>query len=253
MDIKKHLRLFRRSLYLLPHYQILVVRLRLFWFVRIRRRLRFLDSKFAFEKTIMNNLKGLKHYNGRTDKLIRPLSVIESVNEQTRLLIIGPRNEHDLFSAIGHGFNPKRVRGLDLISYSPLIDLGDMHSTPYADDSFDAVVVGWTLSYSRDPKLFAREMLRIVRDGGLIAIGVEYSTLTNEDSVALSGYAIQEEEYVAKRINSTAEILALFQPHIGSLLFDHDAPLRRSHSREGMIENVSAVATIFSIRKEVAS
>jgi SAM-dependent methyltransferase len=249
MKIKRHFDLLRRSLYLLPHWQILIVRLRLFWFVRVRKALRFHESNFAFETTIMNNLKGLKHYNGRTDTLIRPLSVIESVDPNSRLLIIGPRNEHDLFSAIGHGFHRDRVRGLDLISYSPMIDLGDMHDTPYPDDSFDAVVVGWTLSYSREPRRFAEEMMRIVRDGGLIAIGVEYSTLTEEDSIALSGYSIQESEYLDKRINSTADILELFGEQVKDVFFNHDAPLRRSHTRAGMIENVSKVAVIFSIRK----
>jgi SAM-dependent methyltransferase len=196
----------------------------------------------------MNNLKGLKHYNGRTDMLIKPLSVIESIDATSRLLIIGPRNEHDLFSAIGNGFGRDKVRGLDLISYSPMIDLGDMHETPYTDAAFDAVVVGWTLSYSRDPVRFAHEMLRIVRPGGLIAIGVEFSLLTEEDSIALSGYAIQEKAYVEKRINSTAEILALFGDRIDHVFFNHDAPLRRSHSREGLIDNVSSVAVIFSTK-----
>lgn len=249
MNIKRHLSLLRRSLYLLPLYQIFVVRARLFWLVRVRKKLRLFDTQYAFEKTIMNNLKGLKHYNGRTDTLIKPLSVIETMNADSRLLIIGPRNEHDLFSAIGNGFSRDRVNGLDLISYSPMIDLGDMHATPYPDNSFDAVVVGWTLSYSREPRRFAQEMLRIVRDGGLIAVGVEYSTLTEEDSVALSGYAIQEKEYLEKRINSTNEILELFGDQVGHVFFNHDAPLRRSHTRERMIENVSKVAVIFSIRK----
>jgi hypothetical protein len=247
--LTRHFKLLRRALYLLPIYQILVVRMRFFYFVRLRRKLRTLDSEFAFKNTIMNNLKGLKHYNGRTDALIRPLSVIETINEESELLIIGPRNEHDLFSAIGHGFGRNRVRGLDLISYSPMVDLGDMHRTSYPDDNFDAIIVGWTLSYSRDPELFAKELLRIVRDGGLIGIGVEYSTLTNEDSIALSGYAIQEREYVSERINSTGQILDLFGPRVKTVFFQHDAPLKRTHTRAGMIDRVSQVLVIFSVTK----
>lgn len=247
--LTRHFKLLRRTLYLLPIYQILIVRMRIFYFVRLRRKLRTLDSEFAFKNTIMNNLKGLKHYNGRTDALIRPLSVIETINEDSELLIIGPRNEHDLFSAIGHGFGRNRVRGLDLISYSPMIDIGDMHRTAYADNSFDAIIVGWTLSYSRNPSLFAQEMVRIVRNGGLIAIGIEYSTLTEEDSIVLSGFAIQEREYLRERINSTGQILDLFEPHVETVFFKHDAPLKLSHTREGMIERVSQVLVIFSVDK----
>lgn len=246
--LKRSPRAILRSILLVPAVQIALVRARILYFVNIRRQLRTLDSDFAFKTTIMNNMKGLRHYNGRTDILIRPLSIIESLPTDAALLIIGPRNEHDLFSAIGHGFAPGRVRGLDLISYSPMIDLGDMHATPYPDAAFDAVVVGWTLSYSRDPHQFAREILRIVKPGGLVAIGVEYSTLTEEDSVALSGYAIQESEYLAKRINSTQEIRDIFGDSVDHVFFDHDAPRRRSHTRDGMIEDVSAVATIFSVK-----
>lgn len=247
--ILRHWKLLRRTLYLIPAYQIFVVRTRLFYFVRMRRRLRTIESENAFANTIMNNLKGLKHYNARTDALIRPLSVIETMNERSELLIIGPRNEHDLFSAIGHGFGREHVRGLDLISYSPMIDIGDMHATPYPGDRFDAVIVGWTLSYSRTPDLFAREMVRIVRNGGLVAIGVEYSTLTPDDSIALSGYAIQEEEYLKERINTTRQILDLFGANVDTVFFDHDAPLKLSHSRDGMIALPSKVLVIFSIRK----
>ena len=253
MELKRHVAMLRRGLLLVPHLQMVLVRLRLFYFVRLRRALRFHESDFAFDTTIANNLKGLKHYNGRTDGLIKPLSEIELVDEQTRLLIIGPRNEHDLYSAIANGFSEDKVRGLDLISYSPRIDLGDMHRTPYAADSFDAVVIGWTLSYSAEPQRFAAELLRIVRDGGLIAIGVEYSTLSEEDSVELSGYSIHDSSRLVKRINSTAEILDLFAGHVRHVYFDHDAPARRSHSREGMIANVSKVMVIFSIDKHPAT
>lgn len=248
--LKRHWELFARSLYLLPHFQMLMVRARMFYFVRLRRQLRTLDSDNAFGNTVMNNLKGLKHYNGRTDALIKPLSEIESMGADSRLLIIGPRNEHDLLSAIGHGFSRDRIRGLDLISYSPWIDIGDMHATRYADSSFDAVVVGWVLSYSRYPKRFADEMVRILRDGGLVAVGVEYSTLTEDDMIALSGYAVQETDFVAERINSTDQILALFGDHVDEVYLRHDAPRKRSHTREGFIDDVSRVTVIFSVRKQ---
>jgi SAM-dependent methyltransferase len=141
------------------------------------------------------------------------------------------------------------VRGLDLISYSPRIDIGDMHRTPYPNDSFDAIVVGWTLSYSSDPKAFAQEMIRIVRNGGLIAIGVEYSDMTAEDEVALLGYNIQERDKLADRINSTQAIFTRFDGRVEHVYFDHDAPAKRSHSRDGLIANVSRVAVIFSVKK----
>src|SRR6202011_4942535 len=83
----------------------------------------------------------------RTLKLIRPVSVIEGLGppEKQRLLAIGPRSEAEIFRIWAHGYRLCNIRGLDFISYSPLIDLGDMHALPYADSSFDVVLCGWVL------------------------------------------------------------------------------------------------------------
>jgi SAM-dependent methyltransferase len=252
-NLQRQIRLFYRSLRLLPHYQRIIGPLRLFWFVKVRRNIRLLNSDQAFAVTVDHNLKSLHHFNQRTDALLRPLSVIETMGAESKVLIVGPRNEGDLFSAIGYGFEPKNVRGLDLISYSPMVDLGDMHHTPYAGDTFDAVVVGWTLSYSSDPKAFAAEMVRILRDGGLIAIGVEYSEMTEEETIAYAGYRIQETDKLPDRINSTKAILDLFEGYVADIYFNHDAPAKRSHTSAGMVENVSRVLVIFSIRKPLQS
>lgn len=220
------------------------------YFVYIRRRLKFFQSELAFETTLSHNIKSLKYCNNRIELLIKPLSVIELLNYDSESLIIGPRNEHDLYCLAGNGFNIKKIRGLDLISYSPRIDLGDMHETPYHDKQFDLIIVGWTLSYSRDPGKFASEILRIAKNNGVIAIGVEYSTMTDKDEVNLIGYSIQELDILNKRINSVAEILTLFKSSIKNIYFQHDAPMKRSHTSKGLIQDVSNVAVIFSIKKD---
>ena len=135
---------------------------------------------------------------------------------------------------------------MDLISYSPKIVLGDMHKIPFDDNHFDVVLCGWTLSYSATPKLAAKEILRVTKIGGIIGIGVEYSTLTKEDSEELSGYSIQDFSKLPKRVNSTAEIRELFYGHVEHVFFDHDAPNKISHTRNGLVDNVSHVVTIFS-------
>jgi len=243
MSLRAHV----RSLYLLPLVRKGVVAARRVYFVHVRRALRTLPSADAFAATLPHNLKSLAQCNPRIDLLIKPLSVIESLNERSKVLVIGPRNEHDLFMLAGHGF--ACVRGLDLISYSPRIDLGDMHATPYPDDAWDAIVTGWTLSYSSAPERVAREMIRIARPGAVIAVGVEYSTMSESEEIALSGYSIQERTKLPKRINSVAEVLALFAPHVDTVFFTHDAPRKRSHTAGGLAADVSNVAAIFSIRK----
>jgi SAM-dependent methyltransferase len=245
MSLRAHI----RSLHLLPLYRRAVVAARRVYFVRIRKALRTLQSGDSFDATLPHNLKSLAQCNTRIDLLIKPLAVLEQLDSDSRVLVIGPRNEHDLFTLVAHGFRKERVRGLDLISYSPLIDLGDMHATPYPDDAWDAIVAGWTLSYSSAPAKFAREMVRIARPGGVIAIGVEYSTMSESDELALSGYNIQERTKLPKRVNSVEEILELFAPHVDRVFFSHDAPRKRSHQRDGLVADVSNVGVIFSISK----
>lgn len=89
------------------------------------------------------------------------------------LLVVGPRYEPELLMARGLGWPAEATRGLDTFSYSPLIDVGDMHAMPYRDGEFSALVCGWTLSYSSRPEVAAREMQRVVRPGGYIAVSMQ--------------------------------------------------------------------------------
>jgi SAM-dependent methyltransferase len=179
--------------------------------------------------------------------LLYPVALIEVLHPDSRILVIGPRNENDLYNLVGLGFRIENIRGLDLISYSPYIELGDMHNMPFPSDSFDAVICGWTLSYSTHPARAAGEMIRVTRPGGVIAIGVEYSSMTPTDEKSLLGYEIQEFERTGGRINSTAQIKELFGTNVEAVFFEHDAPLKISHSASGLVPNVSNVALVFRL------
>jgi SAM-dependent methyltransferase len=214
-----------------------------------RGRLKTLDSKLSVAETLKHNLKSLSDFsNPRIELLIRPLSVIESTRAARSILLIGPRNENDLLVASTYFDLPLTCfRGLDLISYSKLIDLGDMHAMPYADDQFDVVICGWTLSYSSQPQRLADEMIRVCKSGGLIAVGVEYSTMADADYEEKVGYSLATPGL--KRINSVSEIEQLFAANLSERYFYHDAPLKMSHTSQGFCDRPSGVATIFSIRK----
>lgn len=230
----------------LRHYAVYA---RALYYVKVRRALRTLNSEDAVRANLTHNLKSLYGANNRMNLLLYPLSVIETLQPDAKILVIGPRNENDLFTLAGLGFKTANVIGLDLISYSPRVVLGDMHKIPFPDNFFDAVVCGWTLSYSTDPRRATGEMIRVARPGGLIAIGVEYSTMTPEDERSLVGYSIQEFEKTGKRVNSVSQILGLFGDGVDKVYFEHDAPRRRSHTAGGLIERVSNVAVIFSTAK----
>lgn len=89
------------------------------------------------------------------------------------LLIIGPRYEPEILMARGMGWSKAGVRGLDTYSYSPLVDVGDMHHLPYDDASFSAIICSWTLSYSTRPEVAAREMQRVLAPGGYLVVSMQ--------------------------------------------------------------------------------
>ncbi len=114
---------------------------------------------------------------GRPWRLIDPLASLDAVRRRIgdlAVLSIGPRSEEEPLALLAAGFAPANIAAVDLISYSPWVRLGDMHALPFEDGSFDVVIAGWVLSYSRDPIRAAREMARVLRPGGHVAIGCQY-------------------------------------------------------------------------------
>lgn len=237
-----------RQLLIIPSIRQFVGRIRLFYFLKIQKRWQMISSEDAFDNTNAHNLKGLRYFDApRMDILIKPISVLEFLDHNSKILIIGPRNEGDLLSLIGHGFAKDNIRGLDLMSYSPLVDVGDMHQTSYVDNSFDVIISGYTLGYSKHPQKWVQESLRIAKNGAVFGIAVEYSEMTNEDVKKLCGYEIVEEGY--RECNSVQEILDLFSTHVDHIYFSHDAPSKRSHTAEGLVSNPSRICVIFTVKK----
>jgi SAM-dependent methyltransferase len=107
---------------------------------------------------------------GRMDLVLYPLAALAP--KTASVLIVGPRTEDDIYLSKALGF--ENSRGLDLFTYSPHIDLGDMHALPYPSDSFDAIVLGWVVAYSSDPQKAIDECKRCLRPGGFLAVGWEW-------------------------------------------------------------------------------
>jgi len=108
-------------------------------------------------------------------RLIRPLSIIDPIYEtasEVRVLSIGPRNENELFHLVAYGFDLENIEAVDLVSNSPLVTVMDMHDLQYPNDTFDVVISGWTLPYSKDPKKALAEKMRVLKPGGLLCIGL---------------------------------------------------------------------------------
>jgi SAM-dependent methyltransferase len=218
-----------------------VAKLRFLWYARLRGRLRTLEGAGAAvaPNTVMHNLRGLEDFAVvRAMSLIHPLCAIETLGADARILSVGPRSEGELLALVAHGFRPENIRGLDLISYSPWVDLGDMHAMPYPAASFDAVVLGWVLAYSKEPAKAAAEVVRVARPGAIVAVGVEYNPVSDERIREEIGY----DPGAPRRPRSVAEVLAFFGDAVGKVHYEHDvAPERR--------ERIGSLCAVFSVRK----
>jgi len=208
------------------------------------RKLRVWDGAIPMvsRNTISHNLRGVKDLAvSRSLQLIRPLVSIDKVRcdiENQKVLTIGSRSEGEIFNLIGHGFCGRNICGLDLISYSPYIKVGDMHEMPFADSRFDVVILGWVLAYSDNRKRAAQEVIRVVNDGGLVAVGIEYHPKRNEEIIEEIGYLPGSVE----RILSLADISMLFAGYIDQIYFSH--PIAR-----GLERRLGQLILIFSIKK----
>ncbi len=224
--------------------------IRFVWYAKVLRRARFYDlasaqTAFIAEHTVSHNYKGLqlnaiRAFSGeRPDLLLRLLSTIDRLSpDNDRILFVGPRAESELLIARSYGFRKQNIRGLDLISYSPQVDLGDMHRMPYGNNSWNAFVLGWVLAYSENPAAACKEIIRTARPGALVAIGVQYHPLSPEEIGKRLGYI----PGAKIRLESTKQILSLFGDHVGPVYVSHDIDDHRRNQPGDIL-------LVFSIKK----
>ncbi len=188
------------------------------------------DSTYSIENTVKHNILGINPNNSidRPMALLGPIlgtnECVSSNRKNLKVLIIGPRNESEIFLYASHGFALDNIRGLDLIEYSEFIDVGDMHSMPYSDNSFDLVVCGWVMAYSKSHQLAANEIKRVVKNSGLVAIGMDVNPRTEEERTEYSEQVLKTEGYGyelrSHGYGSSNELLNLFKDSISHIIFN---------------------------------
>lgn len=202
--------------------RFVIAAVRYVFLVFVMRRLRTTDSSSAAEGTVSHNLAGIYHVAvERSERLIAPMVSIDSVRtriDRLKLLVVGPRSEGEILNLRALGFRKENISCLDLISYSPWVTLGDMHDMPYAEDSFDCIMLGWVISYSDDKQKAADEIMRVARSGAIVAIAVEWSRKDPEEAAKEFGYVVGSRE----RLNGADAILDLFRDRLDRVYFRHD-------------------------------
>ena len=199
-----------------------IAAIRYFLFAVILRRMRTLEPSTGdvITNTVSHNKKNISTFHelsvARSNLLLLPLAAIR-VSKSAPILCVGPRTEGEMLNLSGLGFH--NFRGLDLIAYSPWVDLGDMHAMPYKDNAFGIVIMGWVIAYSNNKKEASAEAIRVVRDGGLIGVGAEYINKSVEETSTLLGYDLP-----ITPIQSVTEMLEPFGGSVDRVLFSHDRP-----------------------------
>jgi SAM-dependent methyltransferase len=161
--------------------RFIVVRLR---YMFLKKRMRFFKggSNSIGEKTVEHNLSAFDvnagyGCGGRMGLLIYPIISFYSFytidKSKLKVLMVGCRTEDDIYWMRAYGFS--QAIGFDLFSYSQNILIGDIHQTDFADGSFDVVVLGWMISYTKDPLTVVKECRRILKKDGLLGIGLEHN------------------------------------------------------------------------------
>lgn len=196
------------------------------------------DSSDVVANTIEHNMRQLGTNNafGRPLGLLGPLLGIDEVafdRARLRVLIIGPRTENELLLYFSHGFPMENLRGLDLISYSPWVDIGDMHAMPYPNRAFDIVVFSWVLGYSANQKKAVAEAIRVCKPGGLVAIGEEFEPRSQQqldaDLQRTKGYTLHGT--VTKHAD---HLVALFGDAVDHVVFRTE-PRAQQRDRVGWV------------------
>ena len=125
-----------------------------------------------------------------------------------------------------YGFSLENITGIDLFSYSPLIQVMDMHDLKFNDNQFDIVYSSFVLRYSNDIWRACAEAVRVTKDSGLIAIGTSFGRSSDLVGTDLNG--------------GIKEILGYFGDHVKHIYWQEEFPF--SHE-----DNIATV--IFSISK----
>ena len=191
------------------------------------------------------SIKGAVHHNlsnmhkmlalDRPQLLIAPLISVDAIAKKRgdmKVLSIGPRTEAEILALYAHGFCPENIKALDLFSYSPWIDVGDIHDMPYDDQQFDLVLLGWILAYSKDVQTACSEVVRVARKGAYISVGCEYQPMSLEE------YKEKHTPDENMMFKTTSDILALFGEHVGEVIF-------RGEIDETEMDQVGNLVTIF--------
>jgi ubiquinone/menaquinone biosynthesis C-methylase UbiE len=111
-----------------------------------------------------------------------------------------------------------------------------MHALPFEDNSFDVLILGWVLGYSKTPGLVAKGIVRVSIPGAIVSIGNDCYT---RELLAASNFAQDA------RPQTVEDLLNCFGSQVGQVFFTHEP----HYSRDDIPGFTGHVIATFEIRK----
>ena len=229
---------------------------RAFYFIKLKRKISSFeaDPEFVSKLTIFSNRRRVIKNNsvhahptarylfgidldflGEKSSLfinyLNSINFSHKVRHKQSLLVIGPRNEAELFNFIGKGFNKTNISAIDLFSYSPMIKKMDMHDLEFPMNQFDIVYAGWVIIYSENRKRAIEQMMSVTKAGGLIALTATLSRSTAQDLEKKRGYVVGSHD----RFHEISDLTKLFDPFIAQCRVIYETPATLKHHSLGMV------------------
>ena len=129
----------------------------------------------------------------RAEILYRAATLTRAPKNWEKILIVGPRDVHELFMAWTYGFARKNIQAIDLYSTNPAIQVMNMEDMSFTDSTFDYITMANTLAYANDTKRCLSECARVLKPGGRLVFGATYCpTLGRFKGNSVSGQAIAD-------------------------------------------------------------
>jgi hypothetical protein len=118
-------------------------------------------------------------YDGsRSDFFLKKFKKIETLDKinKIKVLLVGPRNEGEIYNFYSKGFLMKNITAIDLISYSKkIIKIDADIYLKKCKKKYDLIYFGFVINYFRDPKkiLFLAE--KCLNNNGYLIVCAELS------------------------------------------------------------------------------
>ncbi len=160
----------------------LITIIRLIYFTKIKNN-KILKKNSIFNKsgTLERNIKSALSfrdcYSGeRSSFFLKKIKnfINNKQKKNMRILLVGPRNEGEIFNFLSHNFKYDKISAIDLFSYSKKIKVWDMHQINKMKKKFDLIYFGFILNYSKNIDSVILKSNEILNTNGYVGISIEY-------------------------------------------------------------------------------